>query len=152
METLATTHIGQIYYIDKIVGKDQGKLRELGLITDREISLLSNDGENAILKIAEQRLALNSHYLKQIFVKKERSSEEIIGLSHLQVGQSGVVRLIDATGEIKRRLMDMGITRGTIISIHKLAPLGDPIELRLRGYALSLRKIDAEKIKVVLEK
>ncbi len=40
METLATTHIGQIYYIDKIVGKDQGKLRELGLITDREISLL----------------------------------------------------------------------------------------------------------------
>ena len=67
----------------------------------------------------------------------------------MNTGQSGVVRMLDGQGEIKRRLMDMGITRGTRISVHKLAPLGDPMELHLRGYSLSLRKKDAEKIKIV---
>ncbi|XOW21289.1 ferrous iron transport protein A [Lactococcus cremoris] len=102
-------------------------------------------------QIDEMRLALSSSFLEQIFVKEERSSEEIIGLAHLQVGQTGTVRMIDATSDIRRRLMDMGITRGTSVHLQKLAPLGDPLELRLRGYSLSLRKTDAEKIKVVLE-
>ena len=151
MKTLNNTHIGQIYYIHKVIGKNQAKLRDLGLISNKKITLLSSDGENAIVKIDEMRLALSSHFLEQIFVKEERSSEEIIGLAHLRVGQTGVVRMIDASSEIRRRLMDMGITRGTSVHIQKLAPLGDPLELKLRGYSLSLRKIDAEKIKVVLE-
>lgn len=151
MKTLDTTHVGQIYYVDKVSGQNQAKLRELGFVTDKKVSLVSTDGENAIVKMDNTRLALSALFLKQIFVKNERSIEKLVGLSSLQVGQSGIVRLIDATGEIKRRLMDMGITRGTSIYIHKLAPLGDPIELKLRGYALSLRKIDADKIKVVRE-
>lgn len=151
MRTLNNTHIGQIYYIHKVIGKNQSKLRDLGLISDKKITLVSADGENSIIKIEEMRLALNSSFLEQIFVKEERSSEEIIGLAHLQVGQTGTVRMIDATSDIRRRLMDMGITRGTSVHLQKLAPLGDPLELRLRGYSLSLRKTDAEKIKVVLE-
>ncbi len=152
MQTLDQTHVGQIYYIDRILGKDQSKLRELGFIKEKAISLISFNGENAIVKLENARLALSSTYLKQIFVKKERSKEEIVGLSKLEIGQTGIVRIIDATGEIKRRLMDMGITRGTSILVQKLAPLGDPMELHLRGYALSLRKIDADKIKVVIDK
>ncbi|AYG01547.1 ferrous iron transport protein A [Lactococcus allomyrinae] len=152
MKTLDTTHVGQIYYIDKIFGANQSKLREMGFITDKKITLVSSDGENAIVKIDHSRIALSAQFLKQIFVKNERSAEQVVGLSTLQVGQTGIVRLVDAAGEIKRRLMDMGITRGTSIYVQKLAPLGDPIELHLRGYALSLRKMDAEKIKVVLEK
>lgn len=152
MQTLDQTHVGQIYYIDRILGKDQSKLRELGFIKEKAISLISFNGENAIVKLENARLALSSIYLKQIFVKKERSKEEIVGLSKLEIGQTGIVRIIDATGEIKRRLMDMGITRGTSILVQKLAPLGDPMELHLRGYALSLRKIDADKIKVVIDK
>ncbi len=151
MKTLNNTHIGQIYYIHKVIGKNQSKLRDLGLISDKKITLVSADGENSIIKIEEMRLALNSSFLEQIFVKEERSSEEIIGLAHLQVGQTGTVRMIDATSDIRRRLMDMGITRGTRVHLQKLAPLGDPLELRLRGYSLSLRKTDAAKIKVVLE-
>ena len=151
MKTLNNTHIGQNYYIHKVIGKNQSKLRDLGLISDKKITLVSADGENSIIKIDEMRLALSSSFLEQIFVKEERSSEEIIGLAHLQVGQTGTVRMIDATSDIRRRLMDMGITRGTSVHLQKLAPLGDPLELRLRGYSLSLRKTDAEKIKVVLE-
>ena len=127
------------------------KLKELGFIKDKSISLVSFNGENAIIKLENARLALSADYLRQIFVKTERSEEKIIGLSQLKIGETGAVRLIDAAGEIKRRLMDMGITRGTSIYVQKLAPLGDPMELHLRGYALSLRKADAQKIKVVIE-
>lgn len=151
MQTLDTTHVGQVYYLDRILGKDQAKLRELGFSKDKAISLVAFSGENAIVRVDNSRIALSSNYLRQIFVKNERTEEEIVGLSHLSVGQTGIVRLIDAAGEIKRRLMDMGITRGTSVYVQKLAPLGDPMELHLRGYALSLRKIDAEKIKVVVE-
>ncbi len=152
MKSLDTTHVGQIYYIERVLGTEQGKLRELGFVTDKAVSLLSINGENAIVKLENARIALSLGFLRQIFVKNERSLEDLTGLSNLTVGQTGIVRMIDATGEIKRRLMDMGITRGTSIYVRKLAPLGDPMELHLRGYALSLRKMDAEKIKVVVEK
>ena len=62
-------------------------------------------------------------------------------------GKAKVVKLY-GEGPIKRRIMDMGITKGVVIRINKTAPLGDPIELTVRGYELSLRKEDAEKIEV----
>lgn len=55
---------------------------------------------------------------------------------------------INGSGPVKRRIMDMGITKGVKIMVRKLAPLGDPIELNLRGYELSIRKADAEMIEV----
>ena len=62
----------------------------------------------------------------------------------------GTVRVVKVTGEgpIKRRLMDMGITKGTEIFVRKVAPLGDPVEVTVRGYELSLRKADAKMIEV----
>ncbi|MBR6594854.1 MAG: ferrous iron transport protein A [Clostridia bacterium] len=69
-------------------------------------------------------------------------------LKDLRVGETGVVVKLHSDGAIKRRIMDMGITKGTEIYIRKVAPLGDPIELNLRGYELSLRKADAEKIEI----
>lgn len=152
MKTLNTARIGQIYYVNKILKSEHaGKLRELGFDPDKEVVLLSIDEENARLKIGQTRLALSSFYLNTILIKDEQSNEELVPLSSLNIGQSGVVRLLEGQGEIKRRLMDMGITRGTSISVHKLAPLGDPMELHLRGYSLSLRKKDAEKIKIVVQ-
>ncbi|WP_416037615.1 FeoA family protein [Lactococcus formosensis] len=152
MKTLNTARIGQIYYVNKILKSEHvGKLRELGFAPDKEVVLLSIDEENARLKIGQTRLALSSFYLNTILIKDEQSNEELVPLSSLNIGQSGVVRLLEGQGEIKRRLMDMGITRGTSISVHKLAPLGDPMELHLRGYSLSLRKKDAEKIKIVVQ-
>ena len=62
MKTLNNTHIGQIYYIHKIIGKNQAKLRDLGMISDKKITLISTDGENAIVKVDETRLALSSEF------------------------------------------------------------------------------------------
>lgn len=65
-------------------------------------------------------------------------------LKDLAVGDSGKVMRLNGEGAIKRRLMDMGITKGVSIKVRKVAPLGDPIEITVRGYELSLRKTEAE--------
>ena len=64
------------------------------------------------------------------------------------IGEKTKVVKITGEGAIKRRIMDMGITKGTDIQVRKVAPLGDPIEITVRGYELSLRKADAEMIEV----
>ena len=69
-------------------------------------------------------------------------------LKSIPVGKSARVVKIHGEGAIKRRLMDMGLTRGVTVTVRKLAPLGDPIEITLRGYELSLRKADAALIEV----
>ena len=66
----------------------------------------------------------------------------------LKIGQSGVVVKLYCEGAIRRRIMDMGITKGVEIYIRKVAPFGDPYELNVRGYELSLRKADAEIIEI----
>ena len=63
-------------------------------------------------------------------------------------GQTVTVVRLHGAGAVKRRIMDMGITRGTQVHIRKVAPLGDPIELNVRGYELSVRKADAEMIEI----
>ena len=67
-------------------------------------------------------------------------------LKEVSAGETVVVSKINVTGSIKRRIMDMGITKGVSITVRKVAPLGDPIELNVRNYAVSLRKADAENI------
>ena len=67
-------------------------------------------------------------------------------LKNTPLGQSVTVIKLDVEGAVKRRIMDMGITKGVRLSVKKVAPLGDPIEVTVRGYELSLRKADAEKI------
>ena len=69
-------------------------------------------------------------------------------LRDVPVGQSATVRRLVGEGAIKRRIMDMGLTRGAEVYVRKVAPLGDPIEVTVRGYELSLRKADAEKVLV----
>lgn len=69
-------------------------------------------------------------------------------LRDVKIGQSARVVKLHGEGALKRRIMDMGITRGVEIYVRKVAPLGDPLELHLRGYELSLRKADAELIEV----
>lgn len=77
----------------------------------------------------------------------ERSFDDA-PLHTLKNGESGVVTRIHLTGRTKRRLIEMGITPGITVTITKRAPLGDPIEILVRGYALTLRKDDAELILV----
>ena len=69
-------------------------------------------------------------------------------LKSAKVGQTVKVVKLHGEGAVKRRIMDMGITKGVEIFVRKVAPLGDPIEVNVRGYELSLRKADAEQINV----
>ena len=69
-------------------------------------------------------------------------------LRDVPVGQSSTVLRIHGDGAVKRRIMDMGITKGTEIYVRKVAPLGDPVEVTVRGYELSVRKEDAEIIEM----
>lgn len=69
-------------------------------------------------------------------------------LRDAKVGQSVTVVKLHGQGAVKRRIMDMGITKGTELYVRKVAPLGDPMELNVRGYELSVRKADAEMIEV----
>lgn len=69
-------------------------------------------------------------------------------LREIPCGQSVRVVKLHGEGAVKRRIMDMGITRGTEVFIRKVAPLGDPVEVTVRGYELSLRKADAQMIEI----
>lgn len=69
-------------------------------------------------------------------------------LKEVPVGKSVLVVKLHGEGAIKRRIMDMGITKGTEVYVRKVAPLGDPVEVTVRGYELSLRKEDARMIEV----
>ena len=75
--------------------------------------------------------------------------EKIIPLlSYLKPGQSCIVKKVNGEGKLRRRLFDMGVTPGAEILVVKKAPLGDPIEITIRGYELSLRKDEADKVLV----
>ena len=69
-------------------------------------------------------------------------------LREVKKGQTVTVLKLNGEGAVKRRIMDMGITKGTEIYVRKVAPLGDPVEVTVRGYELSVRKADAEKVVV----
>ena len=69
-------------------------------------------------------------------------------LKEVKIGQTVTVVKLHGEGAIKRRIVDMGITKGTEVYVRKVAPLGDPIEVTVRGYELSIRKADAEMIEV----
>ena len=69
-------------------------------------------------------------------------------LKDIKIGQPVQVVKLHGEGPVRRRIMDMGITKGVTVCIHKVAPLGDPLEITVRGYELSIRKADAEMIEV----
>lgn len=69
-------------------------------------------------------------------------------LKEAKVGQTVTVVRLHGEGAVKRRIMDMGLTKGVEVHVRKVAPLGDPMELNVRGYELSLRKADAENIEI----
>ena len=76
-----------------------------------------------------------------LYFQREENMEK--KLNEFKPGEGGVVRRIEGEGRIRRRLFDMGVTPGAAVTLRKFAPLGDPVEVNLRGYELSLRKAEA---------
>lgn len=72
-------------------------------------------------------------------------------LSEFSIGETGVIRLVGGDGKIRRRLFDMGVTPGAEVYLRKRAPFGDPIEITLRGYELTLRKSEADVVTMEVE-
>lgn len=83
-----------------------------------------------------------------MIVKIEKEKKECITLDKLEIGKKGIIRKVRGEGPLRIRLLDMGIIPNTEIKLIKKAPMGDPIEISLRGYELTLREEDAKKIDV----
>ena len=77
---------------------------------------------------------------------RESHAYDKANVAQLQPGESGIVESVGGEGALHRHLLDMGITPGVRVTLHKTAPMGDPVEIHLRGYALTLRKDDAARI------
>ena len=124
-------------------------LSNLGLKVGSRLELISKTKSSAIVMLKSSRLAFDESILSKIDVSESQETVETLPLSELEVGQFAYIDNIFAVNEAKRRLMDMGLTRHTKIYLRKVAPLGDPIEISLRGYELTLRKSEAQMISVV---
>ncbi|MBE8847533.1 ferrous iron transport protein A [Enterococcus durans] len=154
METLEEAKLNLVYQIERIQTSDSVKkhLHNLGVIIGSKIVVINRSGSNSILLLKNNRIAVNRELLSQIIVKKSEFSEESwTSLDQLTTGESGVVVAIHGKGAVKRRLMDMGVTKNVRVTVRKLAPLGDPLEITLRGYELTLRKEEASLILVQKE-
>ncbi len=130
--------------------------------TNHELITLSNDIAEKI-SVALSQGDENFHYEQEISEKASEKTDieeymqmdsdkdnsiEQIPLSTLKKGQHGIIVKVGGKGPVKRRMMDMGVVPGSEISVVRVAPFGDPIEFSIKGYSLSLRKSEAEKITV----
>lgn len=151
MLTLAQAKLNRVYMIDEIQAEGFAKkhLNNLGLVPGGKVLLLNFSADNGIVLLRNSRIAINVSVLKQItIVEKNTEEENWVSLDQLSVGEKARVVGIHGQGAVKRRLMDMGLTKGVDLLVRKMAPLGDPIEINLRGYELTLRKNEAELVLV----
>lgn len=145
MQTLAQVPLQVTYQVDRITAEEAIKrhLNHLGIVPGSQVVLLHLASGNGIILLRNSRLALSQTILDQIVVKKVEKSGIWLSLDTLSLGENARVVNIHGQGAIKRRLMDMGLTKDVIVEVSNIAPLGDPIEIRLRGYKLTLRKEEA---------
>ena len=125
-------------------------LSNLGLAAGETIEVVTKTKNSAIIIVKGSRLAFDASILDKIDLAPAEGDQKKIPLSELPVGHSAIVTDIFSANETKRRLMDMGITKRTRVLLRKVAPLGDPLEISLRGYELTLRKSEAQMISVVM--
>ena len=125
-------------------------LSNLGLAAGETIEVVTKTKNSAIIIVKGSRLAFDASILDKIDWSPPVEDMKKIPLSELPVGHSAIVTDIFSANETKRRLMDMGITKRTRVLLRKVAPLGDPLEISLRGYELTLRKSEAQMISVVM--
>ena len=131
MMPLTMLNPGESASIVRVGGNEETKrfLENLGFVAGSEVKVISSNEGNIIAQIKESRNGRMT-------------------LRDVKVDQTVSVVKLHGEGATKRRIMDMGITKGTSIYVRKVAPLGDPVEVTVRGYELSLRKADAEMIEV----
>ena len=150
MMPLTMARPGETVTIRKITGRDEVRqhLAELGFVVNSDVTVVSQLAGNLILQVKDSRVALDKTMANRILRWEQCRRKEMGSLEDVKVGETATVVKLHGEGATKRRIMDMGITKGVEIHVRKVAPLGDPMELNVRGYELSVRKADAEKIEV----
>ncbi len=151
--TLCDANNGQCVKIKCLQGQDSDcqRLREMGFSEDVEIEKL-NDNHAILCKVCQTKVILSRQLAKNILISDEgdASMSEIKLLSELTEGHKATVHDFIEENDTCARLEEMGVTPGEPVEIIRYAPLGDPIEIRIRGYHLSLRKEEADLIQVTL--
>ena len=143
---LTMAKVGEPNTIKRIGGREETKkfLENLGFVTGGVVTVVSEISGNMILNVKDSRVALGKDMANKIMIKGGKT----MTLREVTPGSTVKVTKLTGEGPVKRRIMDMGITKGVDIFVRKVAPLGDPVEVTVRGYELSLRKADAEMIEV----
>lgn len=152
MIPLTSAKAGETVTIKKITGRDELRrhLAEMGFVVDDDVTVVNEMAGNLIVQVKDSRVALNKDMANRILFNRagEIRRKSMKTLKDMRPGETATVARLLGEGPVKRRIMDMGITRGTEIFVRKVAPLGDPMELSVRGYELSIRKADAEMIEM----
>ncbi|MFA8342422.1 MAG: ferrous iron transport protein A [Rhodothermaceae bacterium] len=128
----------------------RSNLKSYGIKVGSEITVIKNELEKGpvFISLGEEIIELGLEISKKIIVEAEKSTE--FRLDQALIGDTVEISKMTARGEIRRRLMDMGIVKGTCMKILRVAPLGDPVELKVSNFNLSLRLNEAETIMVKL--
>ncbi len=153
MKRLTDVQYYSIYQVQKITKLPATKkhLQTIGIAPGKKISLLQLEQQNGVILLQKSRIALDRSILKNIFVEEVKEKGAWVPLDQLNASEQATVVSVHGEGAVRRRLMDMGLTKNGKIYVRKLAPLGDPIEITLRGYELTLRKKEASLILVEKE-
>lgn len=158
-QTLCDTKDGESVRITCLKGEPATchRLREMGFCESAQIEKVT--GSKALIcKVCDHQIVISEELAKNILVESvnqkgnrpmPKSNQKTILLSQLTIGQKGVIADFVEESELCERIEEMGVTPGEEVQIIRYAPLGDPIEIRIRGYLLSLRKEEANLIKVV---
>ena len=141
MMPLTLANAGEENTILKVGGSAEVKkhLEDLGFVAGGTVSIVSSLGGNVIVKVKKDH---------DLNILSNKRREIMKTLREVKIGETVKVVKLHGEGPVKRRIMDMGITKGTEVFVRKVAPLGDPMEVTVRGYELSLRKADTEMIEV----
>ncbi|MGM0213509.1 FeoA family protein [Enterococcus sp. AZ109] len=154
MTTLAETPLNKVVQIENIQldAELKRRMQDLGMTVGTKVAVVNHSDDNSIVLLHNARVALDQSLLMKIVVNEVIEEQRAwVSLDQLAVGDTGQIVTVHGTGAVKRRLMDMGLTKGTEVKVVKLAPLGDPMEIRVRGYELSLRKNESEMVVVARE-
>ncbi len=157
-ENLCNAMVGRRLRIKCLRGEDGvcERLREMGFCESAVVEKIADSGA-LICRVCDARVILSKGIAQNIIVKSICScaghgifENKITVLSRMKVGQCGFIENDDSYSDADERLEEMGVTTGELIEVVRYAPLGDPIEIKIRGYLLSMRKQEADKIKIRL--
>lgn len=147
---LTSVSNGQRARIEALRGEDGvcQRLREMGFSESATVEKIADSGA-LVCKVGDARVVISRKLAENIMVR-EVSQEKKVLLSQMSVGQRGIIRDFIAESDDYERIEEMGVTPGEKVEVVRYAPLGDPIEIKIRGYLLSLRRQEADLIEVTL--